>query len=36
MSKLRPILTNSGPVFIHGLITGVLIYLTFAAGLPNG
>ncbi len=36
MSKLRPILTHYGPVFSHGLITGVLLYLTFSAGLPNG
>ena len=36
MSKLRPILTHYGPVFSHGLITGVLLYLTFAAGPANG
>lgn len=36
MTKLRLLITDYGPVFSHGLIAGVLAFLTFHSGLLNG
>ena len=33
MARLRLVITNYGPVFSHGLIAGVLAFLTFHSGL---
>jgi hypothetical protein len=36
MSHLRQFLIHYGPLFSHGVITGALLYLTFAVGPVNG
>lgn len=36
MSNLRQFLTHYGPVFSHGALTGILVYLTFVSGVANG
>ena len=36
MARLRILLTDYGPVFSHGLIAGVLAFLTFHSGLIRG
>lgn len=36
MAKLRLLIADYGPVFSHGLIAGVLAFLTFHSGMLNG
>jgi hypothetical protein len=36
MAKLRLLITDYGPVFSHGLIAGILAFLTFHSGFING
>ena len=36
MAKLRLLITDYGPVFSHGLIAGVLAFLTFHSGFISG
>ena len=36
MARLRLVITNYGPVFSHGLVAGILAFLTFHSGVFNG
>ena len=36
MAKLRLLIADYGPVFSHGLLAGILAFLTFHSGVFNG